>query len=162
MRKLVLGLCFVFVSASAAMAQGKVAVKWDCAKPTVAHNLEAGDQPGHVYSISQVKCTTASGEIAGIKEKEGMGTEFHEIAGASDHFHGVFVETLANGEKITYTYQGTATVKAGQLEGGTNKWTATSGTGSLKGIKAAGSCKGTGKPDGSSLFDCSGDYSIAK
>lgn len=162
MRKLVLGLGFVFVSASVAMAQGKVAVKWDCAKPTLAHNLEAGDQPGHVYSISQVKCTATSGEIAGIKQKEGVGTEFHEITGAADRFHGVFVETLANGDKITYKYDGTATIKAGLLEAASNKWSATSGTGSLKGIKALGSCKATGKPDGGALFECAGDYSTTK
>ena len=162
MRKLVLSLCFLLVSASAAMAQGKVAVKWDCAKPAPAHNLEAGDQPGHVYSISQVRCAATSGEIAGIKQKEGVGTEFHEITGTADRFHGVFVETLTNGEKITYTYEGTATIKAGLLEAASNKWSATSGTGSLKGIKASGTCKAAPKPDGGALFDCSGDYSIAK
>jgi hypothetical protein len=162
MRKLVLGLCFVFASTSAAMAQGKVSVKWDCAKPSLAHNLEVPDQPNHVYSISQVKCTTTAGEIAGVKQKEGVGTEFHEITGTSDRFRGVFVETLANGDKVTYTYEGTATIKAGLLEAGGNKWSATGGTGSLKGIKALGSCKGSGRPDGSTLFDCSGDYSIAK
>jgi hypothetical protein len=162
MRKLLLGLCLVFVSASAAMAQGKVAVKWDCAKPAVAHNLNAGDQPDHVYSISQVKCAAVSGEIAGIKQKEGVGTEFHEITGVSDRFHGVFVETLANGDKVSYTYQGTATIKAGLLEAASNKWSATSGTGSLKGIKAGGSCKATGKPDGGALFDCAGDYTTTK
>lgn len=162
MRKLVLGLCFVFASASAAWAQGKVAVKWNCPKATVAHNLEAGDQANHVYSISQVKCTALSGEIAGVKQKEGMGTEFHEITGTADRFHGVFVETLANGDKVTYTYEGTATIKAGLLEAASNKWSATSGTGTLKGIKALGTCKATGKPDGSAQFDCSGDYSIAK
>jgi hypothetical protein len=162
MRKLVLGLGFVFLSATVAMAQGKVAVKWSCAKPALAHNLDAGDQPNHVYSISQVKCTATTGEIGGVKHKDAVGTEFHEITGAADRFHGVFVETLANGDKITYTYEGTATIKAGLLEAGSNKWSATSGTGSLKGIKALGTCKGTGKPDGSTLFDCSGDYSIAK
>lgn len=162
MRKLALGLCLVFLSASMAMAQGKVAVKWNCAKPAPAHNIEAGDQANHVYSISQVKCTAATGEIGGVKQKEGVGTEFHEIVGASDRFHGTFVETLANGDKITYKYEGTATIKGNQLEGGSNKWTATGGTGTFKGIKAAGTCKGVGQPDGSSVFDCSGDYATAK
>lgn len=162
MRKLALGLCLVFLSASLAMAQGKSATQWNCAKPAIAHNIEAGDQANQVFSISQVKCTAASGEIAGVKQKEGVGTEFHQIQGASDRFHGIFVETLANGDKITYKYEGTATIKANQLEGGSNKWSATGGTGSFKGIKAAGTCKGVGKPDGTSVFDCSGDYSTAK
>ena len=158
MRKLVLGVCFVFVGASAVVAQGKVAVKWSCPKATLAHSLEAGDQPNHVYSISQVKCTATSGELAGVKHKDAVGTEFHEITGASDRFHGVFVETLASGDKITYTYEGTATIKGGLLEAGSNKWSSTSGTGSFKNIKSHGTCKAKGAPDGGAEFDCSGDY----
>ena len=105
------------------------------------------------------KCTATKGEIAGVPQKEGVGTEFHDTTGGSDRFHGIFVETLSNGEKITYKYEGTAKVKPGVMESGDNKWSSTSGTGSFKTIKASGTCKGTGKPDGTSTFVCSGDYS---
>ena len=162
MRKLVLVCGFSFLSASMALAQGPVAVQWNCAQPAPVNSLDAGDQPNHVFSISKVKCTAAKGEIAGVKQREGVGTEFHEVKGTSDQFHGVYVETLANGDKITYTYKGTATVKAGGLESASNIWSATSGTGKFKGIKASGTCKAVGKPDGTSTFDCSGNYSIPK
>jgi hypothetical protein len=162
MRKLVLGVWFVVLSASGAMAQGQLATMWSCPKAILTHSLEAGDQPNHVYSISQVKCTSAKGEIGGVQQKEGVGTEFHEVTGTADRFRGTFVETLANGDTIAYKYEGTATIKAGQLETSSHKWSAVSGTGRFKGITAAGTCKGMGKPDGSSLFDCTGEYSTPK
>jgi hypothetical protein len=65
-------------------------------------------------------------------------------------------------DKITYKYESTATIKAGALEAASNKWSSTSATGSVMGIKALGTCKATGKPDGGALFDCSGDYTTAK
>ncbi len=172
MRKLVLVCCFSFLSAALAVAQpvaakvmaltqGPVAVTWNCAQPAPVNSLEAGDQPNHVFMISQVKCTAAKGEIGGVKQQEGVGTEFHEVTGTSDKVHGVYVETLSNGDKISYTYKGTATVKAGGLESATNTWSATSGTGKFKGIKASGTCKAVGNPDGTSTFDCSGKYATA-
>jgi len=162
MRSVLFVCSVVLLSVSTAWAGDKLAVQWDCAVPAPNHMIEASDQPGHVYSISQVKCTAASGEIAGVKQKEGVGTEFHELKGTADRFHGVFVETLANGDKITYTYEGTATVEGGKLKSATNKWSATSGTGGFKSIKASGSCSAAPKPDGTTKFDCSGDYSIPK
>ena len=172
MRKVVLVCCFSLLSASMALAQpvaakvmaltqGPVAVQWTCAQPAPVNSLDAGDQPNHVFTISQVKCAATKGEIAGIKQKEGVGTEFHEVTGSSDRVQGVYVETLSNGDKITYTYKGTATIKGGGLESASNTWTATSGTGKFKGIKASGTCKAVGKPDGTSMFDCSGNYSTA-
>jgi len=161
MHKVMLACCFLFLSASMAMAQGKVDVQWNCAQPAPSHSMDTGE-PNHSYSISQVKCTAARGEIAGVKSMEGVGTEFHELTGASDRFHGVFVETLANGEKITYSYEGTATIKDGKLQAADNKWSAKSGTGTFKGIKAVGTCKGVAKPDGTTTFECSGEYSTAK
>jgi hypothetical protein len=162
MRKLLLVCCFLVLSASAALAQGKIAVKWDCGAPDPAHVLDAGDQPNHVFSIGQMKCTAVSGEIAGVKQQSGVGTEFHELTGNSDSFKGVFVETLANGDKIHYTYEGTATMQDGALVSAKNTWSSTSATGSLKGIKASGTCNATGKPDGGAKFECSGEYTLAK
>jgi hypothetical protein len=163
MRKLALGLWFVVLSASGAMAQGQVAVTWNCPKAAIAHSLEAGDEPNHVYSISQVNCTATKGEIGGVKQKAGVGTEFHEVTATADRFHGTFVETLANGDRITYKYEGTATIKAGQfVETTSHKWWSTSGTGKFKGIKSSGTCKGKSNPDGTATFVCPGEYSIAK
>ena len=162
MRKPVLVVGLVCLCATVALAQGKVANGWACGKPAMAHSIEVGDQPNHAYSIGQIKCTATKGEIAGVKEKEGTGTEFAEVTGNSSSGHGVFVETMANGDKIHFTYQTTATIKNGQMQSGTNKWQATSGAGKFKGIKGSGTCTGTGNADGSTTWTCTGTYSLPK
>ena len=43
----------------------------------------------------------------------------------------IFVETLANGDKVTVTYQFMGTMNNDQLVSGTNTWTAAGGTGKL-------------------------------
>ena len=162
MRKLVLITGLVCLCASLALAQGKVANGWKCGKAAMQHAIEVGDQPNHAYSIDQIKCTSTKGEIAGVKEKEGTGTEFADVTAGSSSGHGIFVETMANGDKINFNYQTTATMKNGQLQSASNKWQATGGSGKFKGIKASGTCKGTGSPDGSTNWECNGTYSIPK
>lgn len=162
MRKLVLLVGLMCLCASLAQAQGKIANGWACAKPAVVHSIEVGDQPGHAYSIDQSKCTSTKGEIAGVREKEGMGTAFAEVTGNSSQGHGVFVETMANGDKIHFTYQFTATMKDGQMQSASNKFQATSGTGKFKGIVASGTCTAKGSADGSVTWSCTGTYSIPK
>lgn len=162
MRKLVLVVVLVCLCASLALAQGKVENGWSCAKAAIAHSIDVGDQPGHAYSIDQIKCTSTKGEIAGVREKEGTGTEFGEVSGNRLSGHGIFVETMANGDKLHFTYQTTATLKNGQMQSGTNKWQATAGAGKFKGIKASGTCTATGNPDGSTAYTCTGTYSLPK
>jgi hypothetical protein len=163
MRQLVSVCSVVLLSASVAGAGEKLTVQWNCAAPAPTHMLPAGDEPGHVFSITQSKCTAAKGaEIDGVAQREGVATEVHETVGPVDHFHGVFVETLANGDKIDYQYKGHATVNAGKVKSATNEWSATNGTGTFQSIEAKGTCTGTPKADGGITFDCSGDYSIPK
>ena len=162
MCKPVLVLCLVCLCATVVLAQGKVDNGWACGKPAMANSIEVGDQPNHAYAIDQIKCTSTKGEIAGVKEKEGTGTEFAEVTGNSSKGHGVFVETMANGDKIHFTYQTTATIKNGQMQTGSDKWQATGGTGKFKGIKARGTCTGTGNADGSTTWACTGTYSLPK
>ena len=162
MRKLVLVVALMCLCASLALAQGKVANGWACGKAAVAHNIEVGDQAGHAFAIDQIKCTSTKGEIAGVREKEGTGTEFAEISGNSSQGHGVFLETMANGDKINFTYQFTGTLKNGMMATGSDKWQATSGTGKFKGIKASGTCTATGNAVGSMAYTCTGTYSIPK
>ena len=163
MRKLLFSICMVFLCASFALAQGKVASEWKCPKSAMPpHSLEVGDQPNHAYSIDQIKCTATKGEIGGVKEKEGLGTEFAEVTGNNSSGHGVFVETMANGDKIHFTYQFSASLKNGQMVSATDKWQAVGGTGKFKGIKGSGSCTGTGAADGSATWNCSGTYSLPK
>ncbi len=162
MRKPVLVLGFLCVSTTVALAQGKVANGWTCGKPAMAQSIEVGDQPNHAYAIDQIKCTSTKGEIGGVKEKEGTGTEFAEVTGDKSSGHGIFVETMANGDTIHFTYKFTGTLKNGQLQAASDKWQATSGTGKFKGIKASGTCTGTGAAEGSTNWECSGTYSIPK
>ena len=120
------------------------------------------DKAGHAYGIDQATCTATKGEIAGIKEKDGVATEFAEVTGNTSKGHGMFVETLANGDKMTVAYQSTGTMNNNQFVSGGNTWTATSGTGKVKGMTGKGTCKAKGNPDGTADFDCTGTYSIPK
>lgn len=139
---------------------GKLQVQWKCAPPNPVNMLPVGDTPDHAYVIEQVKCTAANGEIAGVKEKDAMGTEFVDGTGNTSKGHGVFVETLANGDKIVYSYDFTGVSKDNKFVSGSNTWKATSGIGKFKGITGSGTCTAKGNPDGSSVFDCTGTYSI--
>jgi hypothetical protein len=162
MRKLMIAGVFLCLSATLALAQGKVENGWACEKASDTHSIAVGDQENHSYTIAQFKCTSTKGEIEGVKEKEGTGTEFAEVMGSDSSGHGIFVETMANGDMIHFKYETKATWKDGQMESGSNKWWATGGTGKFKGIKGHGTCSGKGNPDGSSSFTCSGTYTMPK
>ena len=140
---------------------GKMASSWKCSAPNPVHALPVGDAANHMYVIEQFKCTATSGEIAGVKEQEGTGTEFVDAMGDNATGHGIFVDTLANGDKLHVSYELKGTSKNKILQTGTNKWRVVSGTGMFKGIKASGTCTAKGNPDGSVNFDCNGTYALA-
>jgi hypothetical protein len=165
MRKLSSMIVFgVLISAGLIQAQSpgtsKADTQWKCAVPTPVHALPVGDAAGHAYVIQQVKCTAAKGEIGGVKEKEGTATEFVEATGNNSKGHGIFVSTLANGDKVTYTYTLSGTSKDEKLVSGSNKWTVTSGMGKFKGLTGSGTCTAKGAADGTAVFDCTGTYTM--
>ena len=162
MRNVFLVVFALGLSGSVARAQGKVDSQWNCGKPADAHSIDVGDQPGHAYLVAKVSCTASKGEIEGQKEKDGMATEFDDVKGNSAHVHGVFVETVASGDKLYVSYQGSGKSENGQLQSASNAWTITSGTGKFKGAKGKGTCNGKGNPDGSATWDCMGEYTLAK
>ena len=166
MRRLLLILAATCLAVSTTLAQtpasGKTATSWKCAAPTPAHALPVGDAPNHMYVVEQVKCSATKGEIAGVKEQEGTGTEFADVTGDTSKGHGVFVETLANGDKAFVSYTFTGTSKNNVMVSGSNKWTITGGTGILKGAKGGGTCTAKGNPDGTANFECTGSYTLAK
>jgi hypothetical protein len=164
MKKFGFVMGFLFLSATVALAQneGKVSNGWACSKPDKTNTIEVGDEPGHTYTITQFGCTSTKGEYAGVREKEGTATEFDEIKGGKLTGHGVFIETLANGDKATFDYQPRGTIKDGKIGTLGDSWQATSGTGKLKGIKARGTCTGNGNTDGGSTLACTGTYSLPK
>lgn len=166
MRRLLLILAATCLAVSTTLAQtpgsGKTASSWKCDAPKPVNALPVGDEPNHMYVVEQVKCTATKGEIAGVREKEGTGTEFAEVTGDASKGHGVFVETLANGDKafLSYTFSGMS--QNNMMVSGSNKWTITGGTGMFKGAKGSGTCTAKGNPDGTANFECSGTYTLAR
>jgi hypothetical protein len=159
---LVVGLAHLQARGQATPTSGQLASSWTCAAPNPMHAVPVGDAPDHVYVVEQAKCTATKGEVGGIAEKEGTATEFADVRGEKATGHGVFVETLANGDTLylTYTFEGTSKDKV--LQSGTNKWRLTNGTGKFKGAKGGGTCTGKGNADGSANYECRGTYTLAK
>jgi hypothetical protein len=152
----------VLFAQNPAAAAGKVDVQWKCAAPNPVNALPVPDKADHAFVVEQIKCTAAKGEVAGVKQQEGAGTEFAEATGNNSKGHGIFVETLANGDKITYSYTFTGLASNKVMQSGSNKWMATSGTGKFKRIKASGTCTAKGAADGTVVFDCMGRYTIPR
>ena len=171
MRRLFLAVaaaCFLFGSAAAQMQSqaaqaaksGTISSAWSCAVPSPVHALPVGDTPDHMYVVRQVKCTATKGEIAGVKEVEGTGTELVDARGNNATGQGLFVEKLANGDTIHVRYDFKGTSKDKVFQTGSNKWSVVGGTGMFKGAKGSGSCTAKGNPDGSANFECQGTYTL--
>jgi len=156
--------CSVLVLASWALAQEKSSSQWTCGKPSDAHSIDVGDSANHAYAVTKTTCTATSGEVGGVKEKEGIGTQFNETTGNTTTWHGVFVVTAENGDKIYYHYSnsGKGMLKDGQFVSGGNKWMMAGGTGKFAGLKGEGSCTGKGDGAGGATWDCSGTYTMKK
>ena len=161
MRRIPLFALALCMAGSVVGAQA-VNVTWKCAPQGTPTALQVGDAAGHAYVLDQINCTALKGSIGGVKQKEGLGTEFAEATGDNAKGHGFFVETLSSGDKIHYTYTLTGVSKDGKPVSGANKWTVVGGTGKFKGATGSGTCKGTGNPDGSSTFDCKGSITAGK
>ena len=157
-------LLIVFALAAAASAQNKISGTAQCGKPDQEYSIQVGDKPNHSFAIDQQKCTwTKPMEIAGIQNKEGVGTDFSEISGNTSRYRSYFVDTMANGDKVIYRIEGTATLKDGVFQSADEKWTLVSGTGKLKGVKGKGTNKlKSAAADGSSTWDCEGEYELPK
>lgn len=162
MRNWVLGALFLGSCVTLSSAQGKISSQWKCEAPTDQHAISVPDHEGHSYSVAQGKCTSEKGSMGDAKEQEGTYTEFGDMGNGKNRNRGVFVVTLAGGDKVFYHYYGTQTVKDNKVESGTNKWTLAGGTGKYKGVKGEGGCTGKGNADGSSTWDCQGSYSGGK
>ncbi len=158
-----IGSVFAFLAvvsmATAVNAQTKISGKSTCAPPEVQHMIPIGDQEGHTFGISQSNCTwTKPLEYNGIKSKQGVITGFDEISGSTSKTHGYYVDTMENGDKAHYRFEGTATLKDETLESAEIKWELLEGTGKLEGIEASGTCKGKGADDGGVTWECEGEY----
>ena len=162
MRTLWLIGCSVLVLASLSLAQEKVNASWNCAKASDDHSIDVGDKANHTYGVNKTTCTATKGDLGGVKEKEGVGTQFNEVMGNGITWHGVFVETLDSGDKINYHYMssGKGVMKDGQFVSGNNKWTMMGGTGKFAHAKGEGTCAGKGTGEGTAAWDCTGTYTL--
>jgi len=161
MRKLWLIGCSVLLLSSLSLAD-KVVSQWNCGKASEAHSIAVGDQANHTYAVTKTTCTASKSEVGGVKEKEGVGTEFEETTGETITWHGMFVVTAENGDKIYYHYanSGKGMVKDGKFQSGNNKWSMVGGTGKFAADKGEGGCTGKGNGDGTATWDCEGTYTL--
>lgn len=162
MRKLCLIACCVLLLVSMSAAADKLVSQWNCGKASEAHSIDVGDHANHTYAVTKTTCTAAKGEVGGVKEKEGVGTQFSESMGDSITWHGVFVVTTESGDKIHYSYasSGKGTEKDGKFQSGNNKWNIAGGTGKFASAKGEGTCTGKGNADGTATWDCTGSYTL--
>jgi hypothetical protein len=162
MRKTLFVIGLFCIVGSLAVAQTKMSSTIKCGKNTVEHMVPVGDRPNHSFGVTQGSCTSSKPwTIAGVDGKEGTGTNSVEVDGATAKSHGVYVETMANGDQAHYTYQATVTTKDGKADVTSHKWQLVGGTGKLKGVKGQGTCKGSGTADGIT-YECEGEYTAAK
>ena len=140
-----------------------VTVTIKCAKADKEFSIPVEDQPGHVFSISHTTCAYPKpGEIAGATTKEGADTIFTDIRGNRMQWHGVYIETMSNGEKLIYLHHGTGRMKNKAFAGGTDYWEVTRATGKMAGVRGKGTCKIVPEPDGSATDECTGEYTVPK
>jgi hypothetical protein len=131
-------------------------------KPDAPAPVAIGDTPGHAFEIGKAQCTWTKFEVGGVPYKDGVSFSMEEIDGDKSTSNGYHVATLANGDKATVRFHGTAAMKDGKLQTTSGTWAYTSGTGKLKGIKGKGTFKGTPNADGTVTFQVDGDYSLPK
>jgi hypothetical protein len=160
-RKTIATILIVLASAASALAQTKITMSGKCGKPDVQQMVPAADAPDHMMTLAQGKCVpTKAAEFGGSPSKEAAFAEHGELIGQNGKVTGTYVDTLANGEKVYYSYQGTSVLQNGALQSMENKWKIVGGTARLKGIKGQGTCTGKGTSDGGLTFDCTGEYSL--
>ena len=161
MRRCLLPLLCLTLPTVAAQAQSPLKNAWKCSVVEPVAAVPVAGQANHAYSVYQVNCTSTGGEIAGVKEKGGTATEFAEVKGNASKGHGIFVETLDNGDTITYDYTFTSTMNGKVATAAGSTWKIVGGTGKAKGIKGTGVCKGKGNPDASLDLQCTGSHTKA-
>jgi len=162
-------LLFVLLTAAvacawsnSALAQSKIAWTDSCGKADPAYTVPVGDLPGHTLGLSQVKCqATQPAEISGDKGKEAVATLTTDTSSDKAHERGIYVLTMASGDKAFLPFQGNIALHDGKPTGSQGTWIFVGGTGKLKGIKGKGTfhCEPAG--DG---WNCGGEgeYALAK
>jgi len=159
MQRKLLVVCSVLVVASPVLAQNKINTTWHCPKAAAAQKMDVGDMPDHTFVLAQGECTATAGS-KGLEEKGGAYTEFRDMKKTGATNHGRFIATLASGDKLFYTYAGSA--PADVNKSASNKWTIDGGTGKFAHAKGAGTCSGKRNADESADWHCTGSVRAGK
>jgi len=116
----------------------KVEGKVRCDRPEPEHSIEVPDRPGHALMISKRKCNwTEPLVVMGAKTKDGVAVSFTEKMEGTLHIHGFEVDTLDDGEKLTWESMGQVLAEKGPATA-KGRWSLMRGTGKFKGIKGGG------------------------
>jgi hypothetical protein len=146
-----------------ARAQTKISGTLQCDKGDPQNVIPVGDRAGHSFMITQTKCTWRKPlEVEGAKSTDDLSTFFNEITGNRVRQRGFAIASYAGGDKTHTRFQGSGILKEGVLQSTAGTWTTVAGTGKLKGIKAKGTFKGKGNPDGTTVFEVEGEYEMPK
>ncbi|HEV8132310.1 MAG TPA: hypothetical protein VGQ81_13755 [Acidobacteriota bacterium] len=159
----VLTCAILLALATVAFAQDKVSGTLQCAKADPQYSITVGDRPNHSFMIGQNECTwTKPMEIAGTQSKEHVSTASYDITGDKSTERGYALISMASGDKTRASWQGSSTMKEGQLQSGEGKWSFSTGTGKLRGIKGKGTYKCQGTAGGAFTCDVEGEYQVPK
>jgi hypothetical protein len=161
-RKTYVAVICVLLCASAAQAQVKASGTLNCGKPDLERKIDIGSE--HSFVLNQSKCSADKDkpfEIGGVRSANGVSTTSIDVQQNRSSFRGYYIDTMENGDKGEYSFQGTATMKDGAIQLAEDSWALVAGTGKLTGAKAKGTCEGTGAADGSVTWKCEGEYTLA-
>ena len=132
--------------------------KMRCDKPNPNYVLDVTDRPGHSLILEERKCTwTQPFVILGGKTKEGVWTAFIERKEGGLDPHTFEVDTLNDGEKITFQTILHASAEKGPTTVN-GRFSFMRGTGKYKGIKGGGTMEGSLGADDVMTFDLEGVY----
>ena len=133
-----------------------------CDKPDPNYKIDVPDRSGHSLIIEHRKCVWSDPlVILGAKTKEGVWDAFIERMEGSLHPHSYEVDTLDDGEKITFqTMGGVESDKNPTTTKG--RFSFTRGTGKFKGIKGGGTYEGKVDADGAMTLELEGVYEPAE
>lgn len=155
----VAGLAFLLVFAVG--AQTKFSGTVQCAKPDPAYTIDAGDRPGHTFTLEKDTCKwTTPTEINGLKFVEDIGVGTGEGWATKMAESGSRVATMDNGDKLFVSTHDSSPVKDNMPTDIEGTFTFTGGTGKLKGIKGKGTYKVTPAADGSGTATIEGEYTV--
>ena len=129
-----------------------------CDKPEKSYSIDVPDRAGHSLVITHRKCTwTEPMEILGTKTKEGEWDEFSERMEGRLHPHSYEVDTMADGEKVTFQTMGQIDSDKDPMTT-KGKFSYTRGTGKFKGIKGGGDYEGSTDANGVMTLELEGEY----